>query len=518
MNLGLGLSLSSTRSAPTGTIAVAMGEKTPLGWGGKPTAETANTAFSAGTYAGSFKIDSSGDIVPANGGAGTFGGVWTSPPVGTHSITHASGRVYSVTVALNTVHVQTRGAVLNGSNQFQDLVASTTKLAKGYTVIFRDGSFATNTTTLTYLEPPSTAYSGTGRITFRSETVDTSVDANDWPYRRHGFKASNLYLSNSAGHPAAVPFDFVDIQFVNEWTSWAAERANFSTNNAFAATGLTFSNCSFGNPDSFTDAQIQWVGGISGLDAGTANDCTFRNVGWGIRAKGISTTIKRNAFIKVREADCMQLGGGVMFNWDITDNVGFDFAPVAGGHVDFLQFQGLTTGLTGPLGTIARNICWAEESQGIFIADFVSGNFTSGTIEHNIMHTGSVRIIDANFTDNLIQRWNTGLNLPGNTGGQIFAVSCNGVTQLRNQTHGYTYTSSTSITKTPDPQATDIAASSNATTARSNIRAVYPNYPTSTPSFSTAGAWTLAALKSYFTPSSNVNGALTTAGEWNNAS
>ena len=144
--------------------------------------------------------------------------------------------------------------------------------------------------------------------------------------------------------------------------------------------------------------------------------CRVHDVKNGILNFGSSNVVVLGNTLEDLGEDDMKFAGnnGVL----IEDNTGARRKhPVAGAHVDFIQFQSSSSNITvrGNL-TLAENTGWAQ--QGVFLGD---GRYTGVLIEDNIIGTGLVGIpIDASFdgvtgpfSDDITIRDNTLILMPG---------------------------------------------------------------------------------------------------------
>lgn len=491
----------------------------------------------SGIYGQYFTVDTRGHMVPAHDGVvDSYGAAWTPPSLVVFSfvILGASLTSYTVTMVPNAAHVREMASTPGGVNQDVFVGVShayqlaqacqPAMIALGTTIWCRDGQF-NPTGALAYFEPAAKAsYSGTGRITIRSETVDTLADTDGYKYRRHGFKIGKLYLYHSAAQGSELPFEFVDIAFysgINAVSPMVCATAAQYKN-------VGWDNCSF---ELGTDISLDTIGAadvraLTGVmtDSRVTN-CTFRRVGGGIAGAGPNVgsettlgpsqnlTITGNVFITIRDDDCILIGGN-SFGHIITDNTAFDVIPTAaGGHCDFIQWAYLNT-QQGPLGTIARNIGIDSTMQGLFIADTYSngGKFTSGTIEHNVMcgSAGNEAIIYA--CDDVVIRWNNFINRAGAGNGVCSIGAGNNATMTRNVSNGFGYSidnptgtphaQTGTITKSPNPQVVITPPST------ASYQAVWPGYADPSPNHS------FAALKAMFTPDVAGYAALSSSGVW----
>jgi hypothetical protein len=256
-----------------------------VGMGGIPlSTEAAGSAF-GGQYGPYFKMDARGHCVPAIAGAGTYGAAWTPPiPSGTVSIFGASGRSYTVVIQADTAHIRemyatAANADTTSTSQLNSTLAVLTNTT-AKTILCRDGTM--NPTNLSYeLDSPRAAghYTGTARITVKSENRDTGLDYAGNPRLAHGFKTGSISWSSNADLIEYV--DFVDVHFTASVAgpSDLFRMPNVGGHNPF---GINFTTCRF-----------DYTGGTSAIDGPNVNgpcyfkNCQFVNLGGGQQGHGI---------------------------------------------------------------------------------------------------------------------------------------------------------------------------------------------------------------------------------------
>jgi hypothetical protein len=394
-----------------------MGAKTRLGFGGFMTNEGASTSIT-GTNNGDFKIDDTSTLAPAASGAGTYGAAWTQSGGATsYTLTGASGIIYAVTVQTGKIHIATRNGAPTHADSNND--PDRTELymtirrstagggpALGDDIVWQNGSVYNPTSALWYLEPLTIAnYTGSGRITIRSETPDTGTDANGNPRLQHGAKMGMVYFNGDS--VAAYPIDFRDIWwFTDQPTPVTAIFFQYAQS---GTSGVSFYNsrCELGPDVSIPNNN----GGFRCAGSSTVDGCHFLNMGdpacitMTMSVVPGAATISNNIFEGIY-SDAIDIdGSGVT----ITRNFGFGWAKQAGNHQDPVQYTGSASSQT--LGAMTQNIfcndLGGNLQSGFFLSDQTGGFLGGGNLKNNIISMGNTHGITLDHADAPIIQYNT---------------------------------------------------------------------------------------------------------------
>lgn len=231
MAIGLGIGLSpsfGSGQAPVSplppTQTITFGAKTRTGHGAHLLGYTGSGTLSiaSGNGSGHWQIGQNALSPKGAGGYGTAGPAFSGP----YTLVVTDG-TYSSTVTINIVAdaftIREMTSVANtgrwatdsmytvdaaNAHQIRTLAAGAI-LTLGDTIYCRDGTL--NPTGLNMTIRPAVSYSGTGVITIRSETVDTSLDANGIPNRMHGFRIGGLSFDTTVSGDVLIPYDFEDV-------------------------------------------------------------------------------------------------------------------------------------------------------------------------------------------------------------------------------------------------------------------------------------------------------------------
>lgn len=426
-------------SGSSGSILVPFGIKTFGGYGGSPSGETTGATFS-GAHGAKFAVDNVNQIVPV----GAYRSAWTAPPLGgPYTITsNVTGLQYNITIhAGMTAREKTVsptqadfsqgfGTPLNQitgytGDQGNGVTAASGNVVRGDTIWMRDGTFNPLSLGWSARFPVAGSYTGAGQIVVRSYTVDSTNDAFGWPNRAHGFKIGRWGHNDQAGGGIQC-LTYQDIDFFNQVVGAGGGTAgmlNFNTGFSFTS-GVEVRNCGFHQPSSFSDLDIaNSCSGVNTLMPGCVVDnCSMRYVrGAMVGAPGMNgTTITNNFWYYIRDNDYLQLGQN-SYNNTITDNFGFNAAPVTGVHIDTTQCTGLVDGsTTHPFGTYARNIIvgggTTGDTQGLFLSDNVDPSRWAGIdCRNNILVGDQVQRIALNNINDCSAQWNTAIGSEGAT-------------------------------------------------------------------------------------------------------
>lgn len=505
--------------------ALTFGDRTPNAWGGDDAgyAGAGTLLITTGNDAGDWTIDTDNYLVPSGVRAAVGG--FAVPKVyssAAYVLTVTDGVGFSQTVNITmlandvTIRIAKHDGTFYDPNEWYEAHHCLNVALKGHNVWMRSGDYnISNFNTPT--EPfDESLYGGTvgGKITFRSIVVDTSVDAQGDKNRRHGSRINRaLWTAQSVG---VTPIRYEDVYFYNSVAPVDGQTGLFNDDHAAANSGLEFFNCGFENAAALTDVEVSNCGGLSySGDDLKVTYCTFYRVGYGMGCGGNRLISQHNVFHHIIDADAHQVGGDTQDHL-VQYNKLYDQYPVSEGHCDFLQIFGCTiTGLH--LGTISHNKIYGTNAQGVWIADGAGGQYASGLIELNIIHTDSIHGIYAAPFDNITIQKNTVLTHDFNSLSAITVEGGAAATYTRNVANqlGGTQTAFTSV---PNPNATISEGGSKAALI-ANLVAAFPGYvhPTVATDFSDAG------ITTYFTPSAawyaaNSNSsALDSTGAWNAA-
>lgn len=431
------------------------------------------------------------------------GGRWATDSMYTIDGTTATGGVWSFQI----------GAMLEANTPSYWVTL-------GDTIWCRDGVFNPQVSAWDMSVRAAASRGGTGELTIRSETVDATVDANGYPYNRHGFQIGRLSPGQN-GTAGVTKVVWQDIYFCNNSANMPTNALGILTY-IDSATGFRHVNCGFETGPN--GANAAYVGGMFRLLSDTATSgvrstiesCTFRNMAHGTTAlTGNGFTLTGNLFDTLLDTDCMQ-GNTNSYDFIILDNVALNCISTTGGHTDFFQHLGITNGATYPFGQMKRNIAYKSSCQMTFLNDTTSGFWDVGTVdvENNICIASQYNLLYVIYANSPVLRWNTYFSPESASPitGQFRLGGGTGGTVTRNIANSYQYNlfSAQTVTATPDPQTT-LALSTAA------YQAAFPGYvdPVDATDFS------LAALKSYVTPdatwfaANNQAGALKPDGSWN---
>jgi hypothetical protein len=323
-----------SQGSGSNAIAINFGVRTRALEGGYPTAEAASGAVSG--VSGDFKIDAGSYIVPANAGAGTIDTAWSRSGSSPYAGTGASGAQYAITVIAAAIHIRPEPTPYD---QFYFVGQHSTAgggPALGDTIYVRTGDRGLDSAGLDYFEPQSVAsYTGSGRITIRSETPDTSIDANGNANRKHGFRKGNMYL-NGADNTGTYPFDFRDIYFLNN-TATPSVQSFIALNGLNRGFGVY--NCRFECGPEVLDP-TQHVGisfkGSNIIDGSYFKRCGGYAITIDALAVAGTASITNNLFEGLT-ADGIEFAGS---NVTITSNFGFGWTTNLGDHADPVQCTG----------------------------------------------------------------------------------------------------------------------------------------------------------------------------------
>lgn len=488
--------LARAVSAPAApAIAFNVGAKTRLGLGGYLTAETASSSLT-GTNNGDFKCDNISTIVPATASAGTYGTLW-SPAGSSWSLTGASGQVYDITKLANAAHITTRNGAATfadsgGTNETQlyrmfRISTASGGLARGDTVYWRTGAEYNPNSSLWYFEPLAlTNFTGSGRITIRSELADATLDSNGNPQLKHGSKMGMVYFNPDVN--TVWPLDFRDIWF---YTNAATPGTATFFQYAGASSGIGFYNCRIEYGPSVTNAKD--IAGLLVKGDTVISGCHFVNIGNTAciqtntnATTGIAgTSLIENNIIEGSWSDGINFSGS---NITIQGNFFFGWLYVVGNHQDPIQYTGGAGGSDNI--TIRKNLSVLDLGNivqaMIYISDTDAAAWvTNLNVQNNIGFFGNTHGITMDRCDNPNASFNTMLTDPFMTSDPTQNVAI--YLRIAGQ-NGATVSNNIASLFDLSAQPGTVTATNNITVARSSIsRAAYiaklqvmfPNMPSS---------------------------------------
>lgn len=356
------------------SAAINFGAKNRALEGGIPTTETANGAISG--VSGDFKIDGAGNLVPANSGAGTIDTAWVRNGTAPYTGTGVSAKTYAIALVANARYIRPEPTPYDEWYFSVQIGTAAGGPALGETVYIRTGDRLLNGAAA-YFEPVSVAsFTGSGRITFRSELVDTSIDANGNANRKHGYRTGNTYM-NGATSTGNYPFDFRDIYWLTNVAS-PLTQSFFNLNSSNV--GFRIYNSRFECGPEVLDP-TQHVG-IALKGEATIDGCYFKRLGGfaiTVDALAIAGTasITNNVFDGLT-ADGIEFAGS---NVTITGNFGFGWTTNPGDHADPVQCtgDGRIAGGTGYVDGVYTNVpLTGSGAVGILATITVTGGSATG--------------------------------------------------------------------------------------------------------------------------------------------
>lgn len=361
-----------------------------------------------GSYSSTITVNVIADAYHAREMAATAtGGRW----VGTSgSATGTPGAAYRLDGTGSTALHQLRNILA--------LASASGGPVKGDNIYCRDGILDPSETGIRMY--PRASYTGTGVITIRSDTVDTSDDEFGMPNRMHGFRIRSISWSASSSGDVAIPVEFRDVWFEPNLPT-SKSGCKYATDSSF---GVSYYNCRV-SPG--TGATLTYnIGGLyvrgNPTTVAYAKYCTVTGIGKGI-------IVDAHAGIDVAQATTgalVQWNDGSYINEDfindtgigsvIKDNFARDFVRLdLTDHSDFIQnTTDFATPLVGP--TIRRNICImnSDLSQGYAQGIFVRGlarTLTDVVVQNNIVDTLSSNGVYIGSCDDAVVQFNTAESL-----------------------------------------------------------------------------------------------------------
>lgn len=528
--------------SPSTAIEVSFGSNTRVGYGGDNLGYNGAGTLSiiSGNGLGHWNIDAVNLLVPKNG-TGVYG---SAPPTfsGPYSLVVTDSvsftKTVNITILVGDVHTVPRNAASdpNKDGTVQDdgicelfrYLRNPTWVNLGKTIWCRNGQINPTGDFGSYRVAPVNAAqrSGSGRLTIRSVNPDTSVDEHGHKNRMHGFKIGRMYWEPDAATVLPLQIDWVDVSWYFDGGP-IGQMYLFGCNNASNWSDMGFYNCGWKYGPTVTDYTDNGVIGPVHSFV-TIDHNTFRRIGICITTVGIATldvdspshdiVITNNVCRDLRDGDFLDCGGNT-WNFTVEDNLLFEFGPVNGGHVDFIQtqWQGVA-GWSTPkyaFGTVRRNTTVGgadqSQSQGLFMADITGTQYTSIVVENNILSCGGQQI-SAFSCNNASVSCNTCLSNEASATIASFAVGSGAnATIRRNLSNSVSITQTGTVTQTPNPQTTV----SHTTAA---IQAIFPNYVDIVTDYS------LANINRMWTPSIagyaaiNQSSSLDPSGNWNPSS
>ena len=553
MAIGIGIGLSpSFGGGPTvplpATQTISFGAKTRTGHGAHLLGYTGSGTLSitSGNGSGHWQI-SQNALSPKGAGAyGTAGPTFAGP----YTLIVTDG-TYSSTVTINIVanaaHIREMASVANGGRWATDSVYTVdgtgsggthqlrtifagSILARGDTVWCRDGTLDPTTSGLRVR--PAASYTGSGLITVRSETVDSSDDEHGMPNRKHGFKLRSLTWDSTTSGDVFFPVEMRDLWF--EPNGNAAIRC---TGYNSAGWGVSHVNCRFNAGADLASPALcdgVFVRG-NATDAVDLSYCTFTNLGRAITVtqnggapRTTAATVKWNDGFLLFEDFIQDSGAGTIVEYNFCR----DFVTGGSGvHPDFYQHTGAPDGSTFDGPTIRYNSCVLNlgvatySAQLFFLEDSVgTGRLTNVQIKWNTGVSQHANGIVLNRTTSPDIRFNTVLSVVGGDIGSGSPVQVNISVPSGKGGTGGTFTYNVSNGFNVAAQTAPAASSPNdqlVTLTTTTDLVAMPNYVES-------GIYTRDQAKAALTPGdvalasggfketdNKYNGALGPDGDWN---
>jgi len=379
----------TTEDAPVAspTAEIFFGIKTRSGHGGFAMNLAAASAIT-GTGASDWVINAYGELTPS----GTYGAAktFTKTAGQSYSLTFADATTRTVTLVADQAHIAASPLDSATSFQLQKILGAAGALVLGDDVVCRDGHM-NPTGTLWRISPPSGGWTGSGRITVRSENPTAGNDANGNPTRGGGFKIGSLAASLSTD--VEMPVDFEDIHF---YCDVDATRSNFfGYVYPTVGYGVGFTRCRAENGPSVSTTKFNYGFDVRGA---TAFQCHVKRCVNGItggrKTGDVQTRIAECVFEGIT-SDAIAVQGQ---NLLIEDNFGFNFIPPALAHPDGISHGGAKEFPFTNFGTIRRNIWVLNNStrgpQGVFLGDSTQ-SVAGCTVENEIYMGGAQNAIAA---------------------------------------------------------------------------------------------------------------------------
>lgn len=541
------------------TQTVNFGVKTLVGYGGSPMGYSNPAVLGVSRFitilsqvdassnpVSIFQIDDRQQLVTKNG-AGAYGALWSAPANGPYTVVVTDGvGVSTITVSIlaNTSTIREMTSAANGcavncevtnpdggtgafnfaASQISGVLASSTILAGGETVIARSGFF--NPSGLLYrLRPPATGWTLAGsRTLLESEVQDTSVDTNGNLNNKSGFQIGYLLVDSATSGNINIPLDFSYIWFYQNTTITEATLLKFGQGASWGE-GVHYSRFEIGPNMNSSSFQLLDPSGGNTIDHNIFTEASGQNGSSAINTPLNNSTGAHGQTILNNVAyglydDFIDLQGG---GNDIENNFAFNFFFFSGDHPDCMQVVGaLGTGQN--LGTIAKNFCVRNVEQGSstgldaqgvpFIRNVINNNTYSGaTITNNISNITAHDCIFVSATDNPVANYNDCLMVLQNSNpSTLSAIIITALGGSSGTVAGIAGTFNNNVANaTPDastqsgtPTVTDnLSIPVTATSPVSTYQSTFPNYLGGDTPSSNPGLVNRAAVIAMFTPSAN---------------
>lgn len=379
------------------------GSRTVIGWGDYATV-LAPGATLTGTGNADFSVNSGSALVPA-GTKGSGTAIFTRSSY----LLSSSGLNFSIglltgdqSIALEPVYsisTQVRNMFFGPCG----LSTCTAKPTLGSTLWLRNGAWNTSNALGDTGFKPVSQYTGSGRITARSENPDVSLDVNGNPRLQHGSKLGMVYWDPDLNE--ASPVDFRDIWFYNDSAAPTTDRLF-----GFAGgSGANFYNSRVEYGPDVVNPTAQY--GLVLVGATTVDHMHFVNIGTALLESGGNLTVSNTIFEGIR-ADAMQFSGDNI----LIDHVfGFGWLGLAADHPDFIQWTGGSfnnTGITYRYDIAVQDLGGGLDSC-LRIGDIVPPwIITNVSLHNNICYHGSSHGAGVPDSDHPTMSFNTILTDP----------------------------------------------------------------------------------------------------------
>lgn len=432
------------------------GVKTPVGYGGSPmqyatpvnlgvsrwlaiTAQVdkdsnAVTIFCIDDRQMLVPKSASGSTCAPHSGTGAYGGAWSSPAAGPYTVTVAEYRdaahtdptgnatVITVPIIANAAHAREMTRVDRGCTQVPcevtnpdggltgtvsttvnqlNVISTGTALVLGDTVYLRDGYF--NPSCVEYRIRPLASYSGSGRITYVSETVDATV-AN-----QNGFKfCGAIKIDTTLSGDISLPLDFTHMWCKINALAGVNPCWNMSSTTAGRGLGYYFNRLS---TDDGVTPKVEGI--VTHGDAVIDHNYVYR-MEKALISSG-NATVTWNIGEQLPD-DFIDIGNCTNY---VAFNFTFDWAGKSPNHGDNIQHNAANKSTTCDYGTIEKNIFilgnvafnQGDPPQGIFSRETggTRNTYTNAIIQNNFANIQNVNNVFLSGFNNPTIRWEGGI-------------------------------------------------------------------------------------------------------------
>lgn len=388
------------------------GSRTVIGWGDYATV-LAPGATLTGTGNADFSVNSSSALVPA----GTKGS-GTATFTRSSYLLSSSGLNFSIGLLTGDQSIYTNLA-WTGTDQVAAMFVGPCnnggsdcayKPTLGSTLWLRDGAWnTTNVNGYTGFKVNS-QYTGSGRITARSEHPDTALDANGNPRNMHGAKLGMMYWDPN-GTTEAQPVDFRDVYHYTDAPS-PVSATLFAV--AGGIGGINFYNGRVEAGPDVTDPRF--LQGLKPIGTLTIDGYVFVNMGNSLLHSGGGLTIQ-NSYFEGPKGDAIQTSGDHEL---FSHNLAYQFLGITADHPDFIQWAGDTSNHTDLVFTknaAVYDTVTAPDTGGIDgclrVGDQSAPGILTGIVQNNnICFIGSSHGIAIPLADHPQASFNTMLTDP----------------------------------------------------------------------------------------------------------